>query len=98
MTRKKRKPTMREAFEDALATEPDDLGTHAAYADWLSEQDDPGDRARGEFIAVQMVRPSIPGAGPISGRSSGVKDSGPLTKRRIGAFSRIGKMAVAFSK
>src|SRR3954471_22142254 len=45
---------MRRAFEEALVAEPDNLGHHAAYADWLSEQDDPGDRARGEFIAVQL--------------------------------------------
>lgn len=42
---------MRAAFEEAIVAEPDNLGNHAAYADWLSEQDDP----RGEFIAVQLA-------------------------------------------
>src|SRR5262245_45216414 len=50
----RKKASLREAFEGALVAEPDNLGNHAAYADWLSEQDDPADRARGEFIAVQM--------------------------------------------
>src|SRR4051812_20533682 len=41
----------REALEEALAAEPDDLGTHMAYADFLIEQGDP----RGEFVAVQLA-------------------------------------------
>jgi uncharacterized protein (TIGR02996 family) len=40
-----------EAFETALAADPDDLATYSAYADWLQERDDP----RGEFIAVQLA-------------------------------------------
>src|SRR5262249_39679262 len=36
---------------DALATNPDDRATHAAYADLLSEEGDP----RGEFIAAQLA-------------------------------------------
>lgn len=47
--------TMREAFEEALVAEPDEAAHHAAYADWLSEQPDPLDRARGEFVAVQLA-------------------------------------------
>jgi uncharacterized protein (TIGR02996 family) len=54
MARKKKAESLREAFEEALVAEPDNLGHHAAYADWLSEQDSASDRARGEFIAVQM--------------------------------------------
>jgi uncharacterized protein (TIGR02996 family) len=43
--------SLRKALEDELAANPDDLATHAAYADLLSEQ---GDR-RGEFIQVQIA-------------------------------------------
>src|SRR5215475_222967 len=41
---------LRAALEAALADDPDDLATHAAYADYLMEQGDP----RGEFIQVQL--------------------------------------------
>ena len=51
MARKARQSNgMREAFEEALAADPDDRATHAAYADWLSEQQSESDRARGEFV------------------------------------------------
>jgi uncharacterized protein (TIGR02996 family) len=43
-------PSLREALEEALAENPDDRATHAAYADLLTEQNDP----RGEFIQVQI--------------------------------------------
>jgi uncharacterized protein (TIGR02996 family) len=42
---------MREALEEALVADPDDLANHMAYADWLAEQGDP----RGEFIQVQLA-------------------------------------------
>jgi uncharacterized protein (TIGR02996 family) len=42
---------VREALEEALAANPDDLAAHAAYADYLQEQEDP----RGEFIQVQLA-------------------------------------------
>jgi uncharacterized protein (TIGR02996 family) len=42
---------LREALEEALAANPDDLASHMAYADWLSEQGDP----RGELIQVQLA-------------------------------------------
>jgi uncharacterized protein (TIGR02996 family) len=42
---------MREAFEQAIREGPDDLASHAAYADWLQEQGDP----RGEFIRIQLA-------------------------------------------
>src|SRR5262245_58690943 len=46
------KPTTTEnALERALVEDPDDLATHSAYADWLSQQGDP----RGEFIQVQLL-------------------------------------------
>jgi len=38
-------------LEKAIFGNPDDLGAHAAYADWLIEQGDP----RGEFIQVQLA-------------------------------------------
>jgi uncharacterized protein (TIGR02996 family) len=41
---------LQRALEDALVENPDDLGAHSAYADYLMEQDDP----RGEFIQVQL--------------------------------------------
>src|SRR4051794_26565484 len=40
--------SLREALEEALAANPDDLASHMAYADWLSEQANPADQARGE--------------------------------------------------
>ena len=43
-------PKVENALETALFANPDDIATHAAYADWLSERGDP----RGEFINVQM--------------------------------------------
>src|SRR5262245_50775957 len=56
MARKARQSKgMREAFEEALAADPDDRATHAAYADWLSEQPAESDRARGEFVAVRLA-------------------------------------------
>jgi len=43
--------SLRSALEDELAASPDDLATHAAYADLLEEMDDP----RGELIQVQIA-------------------------------------------
>jgi uncharacterized protein (TIGR02996 family) len=43
--------SLREALEQALVDNPDDVGAHAAYADHLQEQGDP----RGEFISVQLA-------------------------------------------
>lgn len=43
--------SLRRALEDELAASPEDLATHAAYADLLEEMDDP----RGEFIQVQIA-------------------------------------------
>src|SRR5437762_113242 len=42
---------MREAFEQAILDNPDEVANYAAYADWLTEQGDP----RGEFIQVQLA-------------------------------------------
>ncbi len=41
---------MRQALEEALAANPDDLASHMAYADYLTEQGDP----RGEFVRTQL--------------------------------------------
>jgi uncharacterized protein (TIGR02996 family) len=41
---------VQQALEESLVANPDDLGAHAAYADFLMEQGDP----RGEFIQVQL--------------------------------------------
>jgi uncharacterized protein (TIGR02996 family) len=43
--------TLREALEATLVEHPDDLATHAAYADHLAEEGDP----RGELIQVQLA-------------------------------------------
>ena len=50
MPRPAPKPT-REVLEEALAADPDDVALHSAYADLLTEQNDP----RGEFIRVQLA-------------------------------------------
>src|SRR4051812_28638063 len=42
---------MREALEQALLENPDDVASHMAYADYLRDQGDP----RGEFIQVQLA-------------------------------------------
>src|SRR5581483_12257097 len=42
---------LRQAMEQSLAANPDDLATHMAYADHLVELGDP----RGEFIQVQLA-------------------------------------------
>lgn len=42
---------LKSSLEDELAANPDDLATHAAYADLLSEEGDP----RGELIQVQIA-------------------------------------------
>ncbi len=42
---------VRQALEDALAEDPDDLASHMAYADHLAELGDP----RGEFIQAQLA-------------------------------------------
>src|SRR5947209_4016867 len=41
----------REVLEAALVADPDDVATHRAYADLLTEEGDP----RGELIAVQLA-------------------------------------------
>src|SRR5262249_50825823 len=41
---------LRRAIEDAIAEDFDDLASHAAYADLLTEQGDP----RGEFVRAQL--------------------------------------------
>jgi uncharacterized protein (TIGR02996 family) len=47
--------TLREALEAAIQENPADLASHAAYADWLSEQSSADDQALGEFIQVQLA-------------------------------------------
>src|SRR3954468_18483091 len=46
-----KRTSLREALESALVENPDDLASHAAYADYLQEQGDP----RGEFIQAQLA-------------------------------------------
>ncbi len=48
---KKAPANLREGLEAALVESPDDLASHMAYADYLSEQGDP----RGDFIRVQLA-------------------------------------------
>jgi uncharacterized protein (TIGR02996 family) len=42
---------LQQSLEKALAENPDDLGAHSAYADYLTEQGNP----RGEFIQLQLA-------------------------------------------
>jgi uncharacterized protein (TIGR02996 family) len=44
-------PSLLEVFEEDLVTDPEDIVTHMAYADYLQEVGDP----RGEFIHVQLM-------------------------------------------
>jgi uncharacterized protein (TIGR02996 family) len=44
-------PALREALEAELVSHPDDLSSHVAYADYLTDQGDP----RGDFIRVQLA-------------------------------------------
>jgi uncharacterized protein (TIGR02996 family) len=48
---KKAPTSMRESLEAALVENPDDLASHMAYADYLTEQGD----ALGEFVRVQLA-------------------------------------------
>ena len=41
----------RQALEDFLAANPDDIAAHSAYADWLTENGDP----RGDYIRLQLA-------------------------------------------
>ncbi|MFO0844048.1 MAG: WGR domain-containing protein [Gemmataceae bacterium] len=43
--------SLRESLEAALVEDPDDLASHMAYADYLTDQNDP----RGDFIRVQLA-------------------------------------------
>src|SRR5438034_1238714 len=47
---KKAPANLREALEAALAEDPDDLASHVAYADYLTEQGDP----LGDLVRVQL--------------------------------------------
>lgn len=40
-----------QALEDALAIDPDDLGAHSAYADYLQEKSDP----KGEYLQLMLA-------------------------------------------
>jgi uncharacterized protein (TIGR02996 family) len=55
--------SLHQALEAELVANPDDLATHAAYADLLTEESD----ARGEFIGVQIALED-PGLGPAERR------------------------------
>ena len=46
---------LKRAMIEALVADPDDTGTHSAFADLMVEHGDPADVARGEFIAVQLA-------------------------------------------
>jgi uncharacterized protein (TIGR02996 family) len=66
---------LREALENALADNPDDLASHAAYADYLAEQGDP----RGEFIQVQLALEDA-GVAPAQRRKLQAREKQLLTK------------------
>src|SRR4051794_19030094 len=44
--------SLRETLEHAILDDPSDLASHAAYADWLSEQPAEADRTQAELIRV----------------------------------------------
>lgn len=46
--------SLRESLERAVMDDPSDLASHAAYADWLSEQTSPADVARAELMRIQL--------------------------------------------
>jgi uncharacterized protein (TIGR02996 family) len=48
-------PAQRARLLAAIAADPGDDGPRGVYADWLMEQAEPIDRARGEFIAAQLA-------------------------------------------
>jgi uncharacterized protein (TIGR02996 family) len=48
--------TTGQALESALVDNPDDTAAHMALADWLAEQPDPAQQARGEFIRLQLAQ------------------------------------------
>ncbi len=48
-----------QAFFDAIATDPGDLATWHAYADWLSEQSDANQQQRGQVIAGWLAEKAM---------------------------------------
>src|ERR1043166_1062306 len=46
-----RAPSTGKVLENAILADPEDLAARSAYADWLTEHDDP----RGEFIQCQLA-------------------------------------------
>jgi uncharacterized protein (TIGR02996 family) len=73
----KPKTSLREALEDALIANPDDLAAHMAYADYLQEQGDP----RGEFIQVQLA---------LEDESKSTAERKELQKREAKLFKQHG--------
>src|SRR5262245_31300222 len=59
-------PNLRTALEAAIAEDPDDLASVAAYADFLHDQGD----VRGEFIQVQLA---LEGAGLTAEACEGLR-------------------------
>ena len=55
-------PTAQSLIE-ALAEDPDDLASHMAFADWLSEQADDRLTAWGEFMRLQLAQERSPPTG-----------------------------------
>ncbi len=49
-----------EALFQALLANPNDDGPRLAYADWLEEHGGPEDRARAEFIRLQVQLARLP--------------------------------------
>jgi uncharacterized protein (TIGR02996 family) len=59
-------PNLIQILEEDLVADPDDLATHMAYADYLTEQGDP----RGELIQIQLELERLP---RTSGRRTGLR-------------------------
>src|SRR3954471_11038649 len=82
MARKKAAPpaSLRESLEQALVENPDDLASHMAYADYLTEQGDP----RGELIRVQLALEE--GSRPKAERDRLKKQEGALLRANAEAW------------
>jgi uncharacterized protein (TIGR02996 family) len=69
---------LQRSLEEALVENPDDLAAHSAYADYLSEQGDPG----GELIQVQLA---------LEGPGRPAEERKQLQKREAELLKRYGR-------
>ena len=83
-------------LEQALVEAPDDRATHAAYADWLTEQGDPGELTAVHLALEDKAVPAGAAPGPAgAGTAGGTRPrlaggAGPGPARRPGALLQQG--------